>query len=233
MTLPITIAIDDANPKPGWQILGTPVEKWLRQLNDQFGAKFTLFVPSNYHGEYPLSEHKEWVKELLSIPWIELATHGHYHATSDKNRFGECEFFELNNIDQCSMRIGMIDREWLECDMSIYNMGWKSPGWLCSQPSMEVVQSIAQWTSLHYEHNHNLQWNCPTFFGHDGIQSTDIRLHNVSEKHPLGMVMFTSHVAGDWNDNVWNEKNFEQLKLSLKYLTGNYSCDFKIFNELI
>ena len=32
------------------------------------------------------------------------------------------------------------------------------------------------------------------------------------------MIMFQSHIAGDWNDNVWNEANYNQMKLSLEAL---------------
>ena len=69
----------------------------LFELNKQFGAKFTLFIPSNHHGDAKLSENKNWVNELLDAGIFELAAHGHFHQTSDKNKFGECEFYELNN----------------------------------------------------------------------------------------------------------------------------------------
>lgn len=62
-------------------------------------------------------------------------------------------------------------------------------------------------------------------FGADGIHETDIKLHN-------GNVMFQSHIAGDWNDNVWNESNYEQLKVSLEYLKSQ-DAQFKTIQELI
>ena len=55
----LTIAIDDVNPLKDWRILGDITEKYLFDLNKKFGAKFTLFIPSNYHNEAPISEHKE------------------------------------------------------------------------------------------------------------------------------------------------------------------------------
>jgi hypothetical protein len=95
--IPLSIAIDDVNPKPGYRILGEKTEKWFRSLHDDYGCKFTLFVPSCYHREYPLSENKEWVRELAAIDWIELAAHGHFHMMSDPKRFGECEMLEINS----------------------------------------------------------------------------------------------------------------------------------------
>ena len=62
-------------------------------------------------------------------------------------------------------------------------------------------------------------------FGYDGIHETDINLHK-------GTVMFSSHIAGNWNDNVWNNSNYEQFRLSLEYLKCN-NCQFKTIQEII
>ena len=103
----IVISIDDVHPQSGWRILSDPTEKWLRELNERFGAKFTLFVPSNYHKQYPLSKHKTWVNELSNVEFVELACHGHYHMTSDPTRFGEMEFAELRTPAAIIKRLGL------------------------------------------------------------------------------------------------------------------------------
>lgn len=240
----VTISIDDVHPQKEWRILGDKTEEWLRSLNDEFGAKFVLFIPSNYHQKFPLSEHKEWIQELNSIPWLELAAHGHYHQTSDHKRFGECEFLELDTYKTFLNRLYILYEEWE--GVGVIPKGWKNPGWLCSEVSCKLLNGRLatvssdyeiseilwkpQYVSLHYEHNHDLKWNCKTFFGHDGIQQSDISIHN-TDIHPEGMIMFTSHIAGDWNDNVWNERNCEQLRLSLEYLTTEFQCEFKTLNE--
>lgn len=222
MDFKVIISIDDVNPKSGWQILGTPVEGWLRSLNEEFGARFTCFVPSNYHREFPLSKNKEWIKELNSVPFMELAAHGHLHDADDKG-FGECEFAEIQHPDIARERLWRMWEEWMK--VQYLPVGWKSPGWLCSVGSKEIIENSFKYVSLHSEHNRGMNWKCKTFFGHDGIQQTDISTHNVD------MIMLTSHVSGDWNDNVWNEKNFEQLRLSLSYLVENYTCEFKTLKE--
>jgi hypothetical protein len=227
MNLKVIISIDDVNPKPGWQILGTPVEGWLRSLNEEFGARFTCFVPSNYHREFPLSKNKEWIKELNSVPFMELAAHGHLHMTSDPKRFGECEFAELDNGEEINnVLILDLEKEWRNSlGIDISELGWKNPGWLCSDRSKQYIERYFKYVSLHYEHNRGMNWKCKTFFGHDGIQQTDISTHNGD------MIMLTSHVSGDWNENVWNEKNYDQLRLSLSYLVENYTCEFKTLKE--
>ena len=62
-------------------------------------------------------------------------------------------------------------------------------------------------------------------FGADGIHETDINLHD-------GRIMFQSHIAGDWNDNIWNAHNYEQIRLSLSHLY-NQGLTFKTIGELV
>ena len=44
--------------------------------------------------------------------------------------------------------------------------------------------------------------------------------------------MFQSHIAGDWNDNVWNETNYNQMRLSLDALNKN-KIEFKTLGECL
>ena len=84
----VTISIDDLHPEKGWGCEGDESVEYLQKLNDEFGCKFTLFIPSFYHKKYPLSEHKEWVDFWLDKDWVELASHGYYHMCDDSDRFG-------------------------------------------------------------------------------------------------------------------------------------------------
>lgn len=252
----LTIAIDDVNPSPKYRILGTPVEAWLRDLYSTFGCKFTLFIPSCYHGQWPISEHRTWINELVGCGMFELAAHGHYHQTSNPQKYGECEFLELQQRDEIQTRLHLIWEEWNKClHWEDIPVGWRNPGWLCSPMSAEIIASkfrrtgspknitkhplqrvalvsygrkIVDYVALHYEHNHNLTWNgCKTFFGHDGIQVNNINVHNTD------MFMFTSHIAGNHNHNVWSRENYEQFKLSLEFLFGNFDLEPKFLKECI
>jgi hypothetical protein len=42
--------------------------------------------------------------------------------------------------------------------------------------------------------------------------------------------MFQSHIAGDWNDNIWNEANYNQMRLSLKELS-KHDIEYKTLSE--
>lgn len=220
----ITIAIDDIHPGKGWGMEGDECMYYLEELNKEFGAKFTLFIPSNYHYQAPLSEHKDWVEWLKSKGYFELAAHGHFHQTSDKAKWGECEFAEINSKEECEERLNMLWKEWNAVGHK--PKGWRNPGWLAQPVCISVLGKQFEYAAIHYEHNRGFQWDCKTLFGHDGIHETDITLH-------LDRIMFQSHIAGDWNHNVWNQTNYNQLRSSLQYLTQNYEHSFKTLYECI
>jgi len=229
MHLKITLSVDDVNPSPQYRILGTPVEKWMQKLHDDFGVKFDLFVTANWHKEYPISKHKEWFNELRNIPYFSINAHGMYHQCKNANMFGEAEFYELNTHDAVLERLTLMYDEWNELD---YNpLGWRSPGWLTSEATARQICQYFHFAAIHTEHSRGLYWErCENFnivMGHDGIHSDTISVHNDN------MIMFQSHIAGNHNDNVWNNDNFNRIYSSLSYLTENHTCDFKFIHECV
>ena len=44
--------------------------------------------------------------------------------------------------------------------------------------------------------------------------------------------MFQSHIAGDWNDNIWNKENYENFKNILEYLSESYILNYYTLGEL-
>ena len=217
----LTVAIDDIHPENGWGLDGDDCMMYLDELNKEFGVKFTLFIPSNYHKKFPISEHKDWIDWLKSKGYFELAAHGHYHMC-DRQGIGECEFFELDTEWKVKERISLMLKEWESVNHR--PVGWRNPGWLVHPESMKWLGKEFDYAAVHYEHNHNLKWGCKMIFGADGIHETDISTHN-------GRIMFQSHIAGEWNDNVWDEDNYQQFRLSLKHLKS-YDIEFKTISEL-
>ena len=220
----LTIAIDDVHPEQGWGLPGDKCMDYLDMLNKEFGAKFTLFIPSNYHNKFPLSAHVDWINWLKSKNYFELAAHGHYHLC-ERDDIGECEFLELNTEQKVIDRLNLLSYEWEAVGHT--PIGWRNPGWLTHPIAVKYLCDKFKYAAVHYKHNRGLDWApCKMVFGHDGIHETDIKLHNGNT------IMFQSHIAGDWNDNVWNENNYEQLRISLKYLTENNNVEFKTLAEL-
>jgi hypothetical protein len=222
--LNLTVAIDDVHPEKGWGLPEDECMEFLAELNKEFGTKFTLFIPSNYHKQYPISQYKDWISWLVSLGYFELAAHGHYHQTSDPGKWGECEFAEIASAEECLERVNSIWWEWNQTKHE--PKGWRNPGWLAQKHCVDVIGKWFGYAAVHYEHNHNFQWPCKMIFGHDGIHETDIKLHNGNT------LMFQSHIAGDWNKNVWNEENYKQFKMSLEFLKKNYILDNKFLREI-
>ena len=151
-----------------------------------------------------------------------MAAHGHYHQC-ERTDIGECEFYEIDTEEKAKYRIRQMMDEWSKVDH--IPIGWRNPGWLAHPEAVKCLGANFKYAAVHYEHNHNLPWECKTFYGHDGIHETDISLHD-------GNIMFQSHIAGKWNENRWNQENYEQLRMSLAYLLKSYKLEFKTLKQL-
>jgi len=225
MEVNVTISIDDLHPEEGWGCEGDESVGYLEELNKEFGCKFTLFIPSNYHGKYPLSEHKDWIDFWKNKKWVELAAHGHYHQCTERKDIGECEFFELDTEVSAMMRLTYLLMEWSKVGHK--PKGWRNPGWLAHPLAIKAIEKNFEYAAIHAEHNRGIQWSCKTFEGCDGINQTDsIELYG-------DRFMFQSHIAGSWNDNVWNKENYENFRKILTFLSGNYKLNYKTLGELI
>ena len=221
----VTISIDDLHPEKGWGCYGDESVAYLKNLWEEFGCKFTLFVPSNYHGKYPLSKHKDWVDYWREQEWVELAAHGHFHQC-ERDDIGECEFFELDTEEKTQQRVAECLSEWEQ--VGYRPRGWRNPGWLAHPNAVKVLGKYFDYSAVHQEHNHGLVWDCKTFEGEDGIHKTDSI--NIWNKN---IFMFQSHIAGDWNDNVWNKKNYENFRNVLEYLAKSYKLNYYTLGELL
>tara|TARA_Y100000310_G_C20486050_1_gene716906 strand:- start:167 stop:832 length:666 start_codon:yes stop_codon:yes gene_type:complete len=220
--LDVIIAIDDLHPEQGWGCEGDASVVYLENLWEEFGCKFTLFVPSNYHDNYPLSKYKDWVNFWLSKDWAELAAHGHYHMCDDK-RYGECEFLEINSWGLAEQRVAECLTEWHR--VGYKPKGWRNPGWVAHPESIKIIDKYFDYVALHSVHNRGVEWKSKMFFGCDSINKTDVSILD-------NRIMFQSHIAGDWNDNIWNSDNYEQFKVSLDFLVNNNEIEFKTMGEL-
>ncbi len=222
MNYKVIIAVDDLHPELGWGCENDKSVEYLEELNKEFGCKFTLFIPSNYHKKYSISKHKDWINFWLKKDWVELAAHGHYHMCESEG-FGECEFFEIDSRIKAEQRMEQCLSEWRQVDYR--PRGWRSPGWLAHLESAKVIDKYFDYVALHEQHNHNIQWKSKMLFGCEGINETNINMYD-------NTIMFQSHIAGDWNDNIWNEKNFQQFRNSIQYLCKNNNVQFETMNRL-
>lgn len=222
--LTITISIDDTHPEQNWGCEGDQSVEYLKELNKEFGCKFILFTPSNYHNKFPLSQYKDWINYWLQYDWIELAAHGHYHKrTVIDPGCRECEFIELD-YNQAKNRLQESLNEWNQTGYK--PIGWRMPGWLATQGSFDAVGELFKYTAIHSHLNDNMNVKNKIFKGETSIHNTDSI--TVIDNN----VYFQSHIWGEYNKNNWIEENYLNIKNILDYLKENYILEYKLFNEL-
>ena len=216
----VVIAIDDVHPENGWGVEGDVQIDYLRELNEKFGVKFNLFIPSNYHGHFPITT--DFVDFWKQYDWIEMSNHGHYHACHSEG-MGEMEFLELS-YGLAVERIQESLNLWEQCGHR--PRGFRPPGWGVHQQSADAISNYFDWVAGHNEIHDGITWGCQFFEGRDGIHQTDnIQLYG-------NTFMFTSHINGTHNDNVWNEENFLHFEKVLEYLLSQYKIQFKTISEI-
>jgi len=216
----LVVAIDDIHPEKGWGVEGDVQVEYLQKLNEKHGVKFNLFVPSNYHGHFPIT--KDFVDFWTQYDWIELSNHGHYHACKTDG-IGEMEFYELNFGD-ATQRIQDSLQLWE--DSGYKPKGFRAPGWGVNQQSADAISNYFEWVAGHTDINKGINWGTQFFEGCDGINETeDISLYG-------NTFMFQSHINGTHNDNVWNEENFLHFDKVVEYLLTEYELQFVTISEI-
>ena len=148
----VIVAIDDVHPEKGWGIEGDVQVQYLENLNHNFGVKFNLFVPSNYHNKFPIT--KEFVDFWKQYDWIELSNHGHFHAC-EMDGIGEMEFLELQ-YGPAQQRLQESMDLWESCGYK--PKGFRAPGWGVNQQSADAISSQFDWVAGHEEHNKGINW---------------------------------------------------------------------------
>jgi len=216
----VVVAIDDIHPEQGWGVEGDVQVEYLQKLNEKYGVKFNLFVPSNYHNKFPIT--KEFVDFWKQYDWIELSNHGHFHATT-QDGIGEMEFFELN-YGGANQRLQESLDLWKSCGYT--PKGFRAPGWGVNQQSADAISSQFDWVAGHEEHNKGINWGCHFFEGCDGINEPEsLSLYGDT-------FMFQSHINGTHNDNVWNEENFLHFDKVIEYLLSEYDLQFITISDI-
>jgi len=220
----VIVAIDDIHPEQGWGCEGDIQIEYLDKLWEKYGCKFSLFIPSYYHDEYPLT--KDWIKFWESKPYIEFCSHGRFHNCKKYpvEQIGEQEFLELD-FGEATERCQQIIDDWKK--VGHRPKGFRAPGWGVTQDSANAISNYFEWVAGHEEINRDIEWNCSKYFvGCDGIHETEnLQLYG-------NTFMFQSHIQGDWNDKVWNEENYLHFDKVLNYLLSQYELQFQTISEI-
>lgn len=222
--LNVVIAIDDLHPEKGWGVDGDKSVERLIELNKEFGCKFVLFIPSNYHGKFPISEYKDWIDFWNNKEWIELAAHGHFHKRPHYSyHLKECEFIDLD-YKESQDRIKLCLNEWEK--VGVKPKGWRMCGWEATQAAFDVVQENFEYTAVHESSNCNINFRDHRTFAY----STSIINKNLNIRE--GFVFFQSHISGKTNKNTWNNKNYIKFRETLTSMLKTKTLNFLNYNEI-
>lgn len=220
----VVIAIDDLHPEKGWGVEGDESVERLISLHEEFGCKFVLFIPSNYHKKFAISEHKDWVDFWNKKEWVELAAHGHFHQRPFYSQdLTECEFIDLD-YKESQDRINLCLNEWEK--VKIKPKGWRMCGWEATQAAFDVVQENFQYIAAHEHSNSHINFrNHKTFAYNTSIINQNLNIHD-------GFVFFQSHINGKTNKNTWNNENYLKFKKTLNSMLETKTLNFLNYNEI-
>jgi hypothetical protein len=212
----VLFSVDDAHPEQGWCNGRDEQSEYLNYLNEEFGAKFTLFVPANYHYKFPVSEHPDFFKYWNDRKdWAELASHGYSHLIAGTSR--ETEFDSLRETEEIKERFNKILYEWNL--IGHRPVGFKTPGWLITRESLQWAEHYFQYVVSHPNHRHDNTINPLTEMFHIDLNDRVI-LHAHANNSKMAR-----------NANNINAENFQGWREQIVELKRLYDCKFMTFSE--
>ena len=211
----VTINVDDVHPEEGWGLEGDKCVEYMEELHKEFGCKFTFFTPSNYHGQYPLSQYQEWIDFWAAKDWVEFAAHGHLHDAQE----GEMEFKGLGDIHS-EMKFELSQKEWEAVGLNPKIL--KFPGWICSQEAANAAAKFYDTFVIHEQHTNHIKFYNNVIQNHCCITNPFLTF---TDTH------FQSHINGP-NQNNWNEENYNKFRMTLRNLVDVVKIDFRTVGEV-
>ncbi|HOX08441.1 MAG TPA: FkbM family methyltransferase [Planctomycetota bacterium] len=204
------VTVDDVRPAPGFggrreaDTLGMFLE-----LHKEFGAKFTLFTPTDWQGRWPLSAHLDWLGWLLEQPCFEIACHGHLHATeTDSPDPGEFRGASPEGLE-----------ETIRASVETFALaghkpaGVRPPGWFLEPSAYRVFDRHFQYVA-----DHVIGQNVSRLAGGKLLRFP--YLYSIDELGAWpreGLVVLHSHVAPEGRTtNGWDRALFERVRAFLK-----------------
>ncbi|HOX08041.1 MAG TPA: glycosyltransferase [Planctomycetota bacterium] len=141
------ITVDDVRPEPGFggRRAGDTLGMLLK-LYEELGTRFTLFVPTDWKGAWPVAEHLDWLGWLLEQPCFEVACHGHLHAVAPgSDDPGEFRGIESERLDEILGR--SIDAF---AKRGHRPQGIRAPGWFLERSGYGVFSRRFRYVADHF-----------------------------------------------------------------------------------
>lgn len=224
----IVFSVDDFAPAPGYGLyLTSGPFKYLKKLNDEFGAKFTMFSIPFLQGneEYLWTNNKVWVDKINSFDWIEVAQHGLTH-TASKPEWGAQELMGLNNeqISRLLMEGRIVFKQ-----AGVPINGFKSPGWYMRKDIYPLLSARGfTYVADHFFGNKIIPqeklYRVPVTFSID---------HIFHDKYDDYLILHSHMNPEGGNRNAWNGELYEEVRKYLLTLKKKYDLEFITMSELV
>jgi hypothetical protein len=229
MTLKIAFSCDDVAPVPGFGLLwDNDPTLYLKKLNEEFGAKFTLFCIPMRDGnpQFSFDNNRVWVDKLKNTPYYEIALHGLTHK-AQKPEWGAQEFLGLSPQDS-EQRISEGTNIMRRC--GIKPKGFKFPGWFIAPYHYSMLKKYGfEYVGDHFTGNRIVE--------QDGIMKVPYTFTTNKIWHDKydDYIILHSHISPlEGNLNGWTKDTYEQTRQYLLHLKDKYGkLEFVFISELV
>lgn len=227
MTLKIIIDVDDVRPENFAGLLGFkgPLG-YLKKLNEEFGAKFTLFVPVNWHGQFDIRKNKEWFKNLAKEDFIELACHGLEHKASEEH-YKDMEYINVTDeeFDESILKQIVAFQK-----LGVDPKGYRPPGWAIKPSHYKILAKYFKYVADHHIGILPIKTR-------EGLLRVPyiVSIDNLNSTHyNEGLLILHSHVTGmEGSENCWSQETFEKIREFLHTLIEkNEKVEFITMGDL-
>jgi len=227
MTLKIIIDVDDVRPENFAGLLGFkgPLG-YLKKLNEEFGAKFTLFVPVNWHGKFHIKRKRGWLRNLAHTGFIEIASHGLLHQANDP-KYKDMEYI---NVTDEEFKESILKQIVAFQDLGVDPKGYRPPGWAIKPSQYKIIARYFKYIADH----HIGVLPIKTRDGLLRIPYT-LSIDNLHSTHYNdGLLVLHSHITGmEGSNNCWNQETFEKVREFLHTLIEkNEKVEFITMSEI-
>lgn len=201
----IVIDVDDFHPEKGYGLYDREL-CFMDDLHEQFGCKFTLFTPTNWHDEYDITHYTRWFKEISMRPWYEIGAHGILHSAPD----GSSREFLFTTPDQLEAKCVQMKETFESLDYEV--KGVRPPGWDMIPEAKDIFAEHFDYMATHHIGHEPVKykdtWDVPySYCIHDNFNLKSVESDTV---------ILHAHANPKSGDNGWDVRLYQKIRDDLR-----------------
>lgn len=219
--------IDDVHPEKGY-MYEDDLYELLAKLHEDYGLKYTLFIPANWENDCPIVSYQRWMRVLIETSWIEIAAHGYCHQRHSTG--GAAEFADFDELDE-RKTIGALG--WIDSDFGSYGLervGFKPPGWQFDNRLIPLIAERFSYMAVHFKDvGHKFECtkgDSPVYYDpqHD-LSIVTNTCHVQDEKYNIvnNTIVIQSHIQSQsGNNSNLSPENIKNLRRAFDEVIGEF-----------